>query len=389
MKNGDPMSSEAKEKMIQSKRERHLEELSKINVPEASDRELAVPSHRKNHRFSSVDEYRSVLERTGWSVKEFAQNGYSKNQVVFFNYLLKGKLAITREQLIVEYQENHLELVEIAEKYGIPKDYMPMVREHFGIKRIGAKGLKRARGTKPLSDRQRQIVYGSLLGDASIDKGGCLRIKHGGPQSVYTECLAEEFKEHCKDNNPIDYNRYFDERRGRFVESHTLRTQTHRTFKDLRRLFYPKGKKVVTPEILGSISALGMAVWFMDDGTTLFHFNNEGDALGAEIRLYTCGFTTEECELIRTWMKEKWGSETTLRYKKPKESQNPFIAISTTDTFRFLDLIRPHVYDCMLYKILPKEWLKWRASKGKLDVFGYHGKVGTIDSQGNFTPISE
>ena len=387
MKNGESMSAESKEKMIRTKHEQHIRQLIDTSIPEASDQQLVVPSHRKKVRFSTINEYQDILKKTGWTQLEFAKNGYAKNQVAFFNYLLKGKLSITKEQFVEEYQQNHLELVEIAGKYGIPEDYIAQIREHFGIKRIGATGLKRAKDTKPLSNRQREIAYGSMMGDACVDKQGCLRIKHGGPQSAYTECLAKEFLEHCKGNNPIDYANYFDERFGRFVESHTLRTRTHREFKAMRRIFYRGSTKIVTPEILSNISELGLAIWYMDDGFSDFIFDVSGNAKSAECRFYTCGFTAEECNIIRIWLKEKWDLSTWFGFKLPSEERNPFITISMFDAFRFLDLVRPHVYDCMDYKVDAKEWLKWRASKGNFAVFGYHGKVGAVDTEGNFTPI--
>lgn len=389
MQKGSRVPPEIKDKMIQTKKEKHLGVVLADSKIKGEPCTQVVPSHRKKQRFSSIEEYKEVLARTQWAVRDFARQGYAKNQVVFFNYLLKGKLSITKEQFVEEYQQNHLELSEIAQKYGLPEDYMPMIREHFNIKRIGATGLKRAKETKPLSNRQREIVYGSMMGDAMIDKAGALRIKHGGPQKEYVECLVKEFREHCK-GEPIDYFQYFDERYGKSLESYTLRTQSHREFKEMRRMFYPEGgKKIVTVSILDHITELGLAIWYMDDGTVNFLFDDSGKAIGLEIRIFTCSFSEEECWMISEWLMSCWKLDSTVRFKCPKEKRNPFVSITRTSGFNFLDLIRPHIYDCMRYKVDPEEWLKWRAERGNLDVFGNHGAVGTLDRKGNFSKTAE
>ena len=112
-----------------------------------------------------------------------------------------------------------------------------------------------------LSSLQRELVVGSLLGDAYLmptTAGYCFRVNHGLPQRAYVDWKYSQLVQFVRTApRQVDRCYYF-------------RTVTHPEFTALRAEFYGEsGKKTVPIELLRSeLGAFGLAVWFMDDGAS-------------------------------------------------------------------------------------------------------------------------
>lgn len=125
----------------------------------------------------------------------------------------------------------------------------------------------------------------------------------------------------------------------------TVSTNTRRYFTKLAKLFYTEDrKKILTVEVLNKLTPLGLAIWYMDDGTLNFH--KDGTFSNCEIA--TCGFSLEENELIQKWFKDKYKLESTIRVRKNKYYS---IAFSAKNYESFLDIIREYIPSCMAYKV--------------------------------------
>jgi len=364
MRKGQKQPANTKALMIETKMNNHIVGMDASNATLPSGRDFIVPSHRKNKRFSSIDEYSSFLKINRWGVREFASNGYSKVQVGFFNFVLKGKMTISKEEFVRLYCGDFIELKAIAHQYGIPNEYMTFVREHFGIKRIGAKGLCRGRSELDFTDRQKQIVIGSLMGDGMVTSGGHFQEKHGMSQYGYLNWKFSELKEHCLDGFNIKIDEYYDDRYDKGYLSAALRTRNHRYFKYLRKKMYVNEVKCVPQTILDSIDELGLAVWYMDDGSVTFLFDEDdyGHTI-AEVKLYTCSFTDDDNERIVKWLMDRWGIEARICYKKPGNI-NPYIYMYKESAATFLDLTRCYAVHPMEYKFDPYEWIGHRYLRG-------------------------
>lgn len=355
MRKGETVSEESRQRMSEAHRKSLLLKLDVNSVPEKIERDFVVPSHRKMNRLSSVEEYLEVKKSTGWDVRSFAKNGYSKHQVCFFDFVLQDKLKVKREQFVEEYCVNAVELKEIAKKYGIPADYMVFVREHFGVKRIGSKGLCRQRETVALNGRQKSVVVGTTLGDGTITGEGSLVCKHSQDQAAYVEWLRGELEEHCPSHDP-DLYRTYDDRYEKILETHSCRTSNHAELRGFRELFYVDGVKQVSQHILDQVDELALAVWFMDDGSTSFAFGEDGHVSGCESKLYTCSYTNAENVLMKEWFLKRWGLECRIRFKDLPD-KNPYLLFSGAPAFRLLDIIRLHIIPSLLYKVDPQAWL--------------------------------
>jgi len=88
---------------------------------------------------------------------------------------------------------------------------------------------------------------------------------------------------------------------------------------ELHTLFYPK----VLPHNIGSlITAKSLAYWAMDDGER----HKSGFILN------TCGFSLNDIQLLQAALKDNWD-------------------IDSSSKSKFIELVKPHFYSTMLYKL--------------------------------------
>jgi hypothetical protein len=121
-----------------------------------------------------------------------------------------------------------------------------------------------------LTDPQRQVILGSLIGDASLRwKGADLAMAvpwltegHGSPQFEYLD-----WKIRALDNLGARRSRTYAvgaQKQHRAATYHTARCPVLREFVDL--CLDRQGRRQVTMDWLTQLDPLGLAVWFMDDG---------------------------------------------------------------------------------------------------------------------------
>ncbi len=328
---------------------KHVEKICSTTVSlNKVDNNLVIPSHRKTKRFKSIDEYISILQQNRLSFEKFIKNGYCKDQIACFNFILKGKLKLTRDIFIDEYCNKLIPLKEIEKKYEIPYGCITFIREYFGIKRIGSKGLKRGLEEISLSQRQIEIIYGGLMGDMSRFGNG-IKINHCLDQKDYCYFLFNELKEHCSMKEPnftITYDDRFDTKSAIF----SFYTRNHRMIRKICEEFYKNDRKIVTKNILDKLSDLSLAIWFQDDGQSVVS-KSGGDKTKkyiGEAKIYTCSFNQEENEVICNWFKEKYGLVCTIRNKTEK---NLYLHFNKENSDKLRDIIRPYIVPSMFYKV--------------------------------------
>jgi hypothetical protein len=189
-----------------------------------------------------------------------------------------------------------------------------------------------ARKTRPvpLSAVQREVVIGALLGDACLmptTAGWCLRISHGLRQQPYVDWKFQKI---------TGYVRSAPRQCGR---SYSFRTTTHPEFVGLRQDFYGSGvvKRVPIRLMHRELTALGLAVWFMDDGAWD----------GRQVRINTQGFSREENLELIGFLQAKIGVVATLNRDKDRFR----LRIAGATMIGFVDLVEPYVIPSMLYKL--------------------------------------
>ena len=160
---------------------------------------------------------------------------------------------------------------------------------------------KRSRIAKTLmfSERQQEIIAGSLLGDGHLVKTTCgfaFRVNHSVKQKEYVDWKYRELKMFTN-SPPAVYEK---------ERSYYFRSVTHHYFDELRRKFYLGQKKIVPKEIKRFLTPLALSVWIMDDGT------REGN----QLRLNTQSFSRDENECLIAILEATLGIKTNLNRDK-------------------------------------------------------------------------
>jgi len=193
-------------------------------------------------------------------------------------------------------------------------------------------------------------LYGMLLGDGSCDTGGGNTTKGSnyifkmGHSSKQREYLL--WKQNILQQIGTVKTRVYEYKK---TNSVYLVTNARRYFTKLEKIFYNNRKKTVNSKILKKINALGLAIWFMDDGYV--SANKSGSYYG---ELCTDQFSKEQVELIADYLNKKFKFTVgirTLKYKSGKIAYR--IKFNKENCKRLKKKIEVYVNQipCMQYKL--------------------------------------
>lgn len=151
----------------------------------------------------------------------------------------------------------------------------------------------RSYSTNNSLDETKEVIVGSLLGDADIELrgraiNGRFKIVQSTKYKDYFFMLFEIFSQFC--SAPYSSYNYLDSRTNKNYSSLTLRTRSLPLFTEYYKLFYLNGVKVIPNNIGDLLTPLGLAHWIMQDGS--YHKVSKG------VVLCTDSFKKEEIELL-------------------------------------------------------------------------------------------
>ena len=209
----------------------------------------------------------------------------------------------------------------------------------------------------PVSDRCREIILGSLLGDGSIAinkryKNARFSFRHSASQKEYFFWKVEELKEisgsrmlwkqgkNGSDGFGGEKLRYQSKALGALTEIYNLVTK--------------RGKKRVSRKWLNQLTPLSLAVWWMDDGSLI--------ANSRKGVFCTDGFSCEEVEIIRKYLKKVWNIETKIGRTEGISGRKYYRLYirSTEELKKFLRIILPYI---PVKEMLPKTLLLYKDSQ--------------------------
>lgn len=229
--------------------------------------------------------------------------------------------------------EEQLSKSKVARELNISRRTVVKLMERYNIEREDA--WTKVYDVK-LNDMQKQVLYGTLLGDACLfvyptSKNPSLLVYHSIAQKKYVELKLSIFKEFVYKERLQTVKR----KNGKRI---CFRTCCHPEFDYFYNLFYKNKKKEVTQEILDNLTPLSLAFWFCDDGSRCKHRG---------LAIHTNSFTLEEVEMICKWFYDQY--EIITKPQKRKENQwVVFFSNKTSD--KFANLILPYVIPSMKYK---------------------------------------
>ncbi len=169
--------------------------------------------------------------------------------------------------------------------------------------------LRKQKALLRMTERQRQVLVGMLLGDAHLERQrgartARLKIEHSLTQSAYVDWKYTEWRDWVRTPPRARARR---NRLGTVSTNIGFTTLSHVELEEFRVRFYRDHRKVVPVDL--ELTHLSMAVWFMDDGS-----RKSSQCRG--LYLNTQSFTPAEVELLQSVIQRDVGVETTVRKQR-------------------------------------------------------------------------
>lgn len=212
----------------------------------------------------------------------------------------------------------------------------------------------------PLSDRCREIILGSLLGDGSITihkpyKNARFSFRHSVSQKEYFFWKVNQLKEIS--GRKMVWKQGKDGKDGWGGEKLRYQSRALESLTEIFNLVAKGGKKRVQRKWLNQLTPVSLAVWWMDDGSLI--------ANSRKGVFCTDDFPDEEVKILKKYLKVVWNIETRIG-KTGKSSDGRhrdyyrLYIRSTRELKKFLRIIIPHI---PVKEMLPKILLLYKDSK--------------------------
>src|SRR3989344_7224123 len=205
----------------------------------------------------------------------------------------------------------------------------------------------------PLSDRSREIVLGSLLGDGSLKihkpyKNARFSFRHSLTQEEYFFWKVGGLNEISSEN--CVWRQSKDGKDGYGTEKLRFQSLALPNLTELYQLTHKQGKFRIRRKWLNQLTPLSLAVWWLDDGSLV---KNTRQGV-----FCTDGFELNQVKLLDRYLKKVWGITTTVF--RTQKGHYRLIIHSSQDLQKFLRIILPHI---SVASMLPKVLLLYKDSE--------------------------
>ena len=180
-----------------------------------------------------------------------------------------------------------------------------------------------------VSERQKEILIGCILGDAYIAPRGKIRIEQSEKQREYVEWKYSELISLCYPKGPRDLIHRL---KTTHKEYHSIFFDTRQYFRSWRQIFYSGKQKIFPKDMI--LTPLSLAVWYMDDGCWT----------GKKCVISIESFKGESCRNIQELLFKQFGIYTTI-------GRNGKLTVRKRSQVIFYGLISPYILSSMKYKI--------------------------------------
>lgn len=198
---------------------------------------------------------------------------------------------------------------------------------------------------------QKEILIGTLLGDACIERGARSKPNHNSRlrfdqtfpnHAFYLTSLYTHFKD-LTSKCPSVTIRQPDKRTGKVYSTISFKTLAFPCLNTFQELFYsaqPKDSKKIVPDNIGELlTARALAYWIMDDG---------GKGSHGVMVLHTRSFTLTEVKLLQQVLLSNFNLTSRLSEKTPGQW---VIILPVKQLTPLKDIVAPYMNVSMLYKL--------------------------------------
>jgi hypothetical protein len=196
-----------------------------------------------------------------------------------------------------------------------------------------------------LSPEDLGLIYGTLLGDASITYPNAhsrfprLAWVHSSKQQEWSKYKASRL-------TILNPKLWAARNLGYGQKASFCNTRCHPQLTQVFDIVKPeRGVKQVRREWLEQITPEGLAWWYMDDGS--LHFSSGGSP---SIQLHTEGFTFEENKLLAAWLNELGYAAKHARYTRDGGKQFSYLSLGAAAAGKWLSKLKPFAIPAMAYK---------------------------------------
>lgn len=195
-----------------------------------------------------------------------------------------------------------------------------------------------------LTDEQREIMIGSLLGDGSLGvhngKYPAFKERHSIKQKEYLEFKACVFSDLSK-RSVKDYNAGTEGfNNGQLMCEWSTLAQP--VFSEFMHMFYHSGKKAVPHNIADLLTPLALSVWYQDDGS-LTHGDRQ-----RILRIHTGSFDDNDRDLLIKAIENKYG----LKFNEAVNNGSVDLRLEDKKSInKFIDLVKPYIHPSLSYKV--------------------------------------
>ena len=321
------------------------------------DNQIEVSSRNRELPYMTPRQFRdSIL--VGKKPIDLIREGFSKHLVSFLSKLSQGKFHLSKDEFASVY-ENGTSLDEMAKAYGLKREEITFLRALYGIRCKGATFQKRKLMETSLTPRQKEILYGSLLGDAKRTSSSSVGFCQGTKQRDYLLWKYLEFENVA---SALPKDTVYKGESGSSLHNYSFYTKANTDVEKAVGLFYGQGSKEVCEEILDALTPLSLAVWYQDDGSVGF---NERLTASPALCCSFCteSFSVESCLLLRRWMKSKYDIDTILRNRHVGKGTFRIHAAGISDSEKLASVIKPYLLPMFQYKVDHAAYVSWEERK--------------------------
>lgn len=251
------------------------------------------------------------------------------------------KISRLQEEQIKQLLIENYSIKDISNTIGVCREVIRRRARRLGITPF--KGKSKVYTLKDAPNELKQLIIGSLLGDGSFIKASsssssyCMSIAHKTEQYNYLEYKFSILNNYGLVNNICarTYNDY------RFINpsytEYRVKTRNNPLFTYIRNNAYADNKKFINLDIIEDMDALGLAIWYMDDGYVT----------KSSCAFSTCSFVTSSQQRLADFLLGRFGLHFTVG-----NNANSLYLIST-DFNKFKEIVSPYIIPSMQYKLMP------------------------------------
>ncbi len=210
-----------------------------------------------------------------------------------------------------------------------------------------------------ITQHQFDVVAGAAIGDGNLSLTGSkmrgrLRMTHSVAQLDYLN-----YKTQLLGDLVATPPRFQPVAPGQFskVGTYAASTLSRPHIAQLHDELYHEGRKTITADYLKRIDELGLALWYLDDGS-LLHGGSSQILKDGTRSFYpnsrsifnVQGLSVAEAHLVLDWLREKWNIEGGVS----DNAQGPVVWLTLPGTRRLHQIIASFVPPKMQYKLLPE-----------------------------------